>query len=302
MKTIMRLLLIVTLAMGWADSVMAQAAMNQVRLASAMTSESQNTATLTVADAVTVGDLLYVDAEVMIAQAVNTTTDVVTVSRGQTGTAATPHLSGQQVWTGVATRFYFYDPPPGRCVAAQAYPGGAQPWINVLSGRFSYCNENLFGRSSGVAGNWFSTSLSPDASSVYGYTPIAYRTSRTTDAVPLVITPSYTAKATDVLIASLTYSGPFEVFLPNPTGLLGKKITISDFAKLATHHLSSTAGRTLIIRGLFENGDNIVNLAGWDQYRAATGTTSVLVGAGASTSFYVGITASSIYYWMASSW
>ena len=299
MKHISRLMLIVA-AMGWADSAHAQAAMNQVRLASAMTSESQNTATLTVADAVTVGDLLYVDNEVMIAQAVNTTTDIVTVSRGQTGTAATTHLSGALVWTGVATRFYFYDPPAGRCVAAQAYPGGAQPWINVLSGRFSYCNENLFGRSSGVAGNWFSTALHPEASSVYGYTPIAYRTSRTSDAT--VITPSYTAKATDVLIASLTYSGPFEVFLPNPTGLLGKKITVSDFAKLATHHLSSTAGRTLIIRGLFENGDNIVNLAVWDQYRAATGTTSVLVGAGASTSFYVGITASSMMYWFASPW
>ena len=299
MKASRGFLLIVALAMGWAEPAHAQSAMNQVRLAAAMTSESQATATLTVADSVAVGDVVYVDAEAMIAQAVNTTTDVVTVGRGQLGTAATPHLSGALVWTGVATRFYFYDPPKGRCIAAQAYPGGAQPWINLLTGSYSYCNDNLFGNSS-VAGNWFSTSLSPDAGSVYGYTPIAYRTSRTSTAT--VITPAYTAKMTDVLIASLTYSGPFEVFLPNPTGLLGKRITITDTAGLATHHLSSTAGRTITIRGLFENGDNSKVLARWDEYRPATGATNQLIGAGASTSFYVGITASSMLYWFAAPW
>ena len=301
MKASRGFLLIVALAMGWTEIAHAQAAMNQVRLAAAMTSESQNTAALTVADSVAVGDVVYIDTEAMLVQAVNTTTDVVTVGRGQMGTAATPHLSGALAWTGVATRFYFYDPPYGRCVAAQAYPGGAQPWINILTGRFSYCNENLFGRTASVPGNWFSTSLSPAEGSVYGYTPIAYRTSRTSGA--LVITPAYTAKVTDVLIASLTYSGPFEVFLPAPTGLLGKKITVHDVAGLNSNAATSTAGRTMTIRGVFPDGEGTVTLANWQHFEAQPGfTTARLVGAFASTSFFVGITSNSTYHWFTAPW
>ena len=294
------LLLIVALAMGFATDAFAQTALNQVRLAAAVTSEQQVRVTLTVADSVTAGDLVYVDNEAMIAQAVNTTTDVVTVSRGQFGTSASGHLNGAIVWTGANNRFYFYNPPAGRCVAASAYPGGYQPWINVLTGSVSYCNDNLFGDSS-VAGNWQETTLYSYAPSVYPYTPIAYRTWRS-GGTDTIITPAYTAKLTDVLIASLTYSGPFEVFLPSPTGLLGKKITVSDFAGLNTNQYSSTAGRTITIRGLFENGDNTKTLAYWDQYRPATGATNLLIGAGATTSFYVGITSSSNYYWMTAFW
>ena len=299
MKAMRCFLLIVALAMGLSDTAVAQTALNQVRLNTAITSETQTSIALTVADSVTVGDLVYVDNEAMVARAVDTTTDFVTVSRGQMGTAASGHLDDALVWTGAANRFYFNDPPPGRCIAASAYPGGYYPWVNVLTGTYSYCNDNLFGNSS-VAGNWQKTTLASYMPGVVPYTPIAYRTSRTSTAT--VITPSYTVKLTDVLIASLTYSGPFEVFLPNPTGLLGKKISITDTAGLATHHLSSTAGRTITIRGLFENGDNSKVLARWDEYSPATGATNTLVGAGASTSFYVGITASSMYYWYSAGW
>ena len=100
----------------------------------------------------------------------------------------------------------------------------------------------------------------------------------------------------DSLIASLTYSGPFEVFLPAPTGLLGKVITISDHAKLNN---LSPGGRTITIRGAFENGDNSKTLGFWEEPATggASGLTSLLIGVGASTSYYVGITASSMYYW-----
>mgnify|MGYP001583314354 CR=1 FL=1 len=295
MKAIRSFLLIVALAMGLSDSAVAQTALNQVRLNSAITSETQTAVTLTVADNVTVGDLVYVDTEAMVARAVNTTTDVVTVSRGQMGTAASQHLTGAIVWTGAANRFYFSDPPYGRCIAASAYPGGYQPWINVLTGTYSYCNDNLFGNSS-VAGNWQRTTLASYLPSVLHYTPIAYRTSRTSAAT--VILPAYSAKLTDVLIASLTYSGPFEVFLPSPTGLLGKKLTIADAAGLNSNAATSTAGRTITIRGLFENGDNTKTLARWEHFEAQPGfTTERLVGAYAATDLYVIVTASSNYYW-----
>lgn len=297
--TLKALLLIVALAMSFPVAAQAQSDLNQVRLAAPVTSDAARTITLTVADSVAVGDVVFIDQEAMVAQAVNTTTDIVTVARGAMGTAASEHLDDAIAWTGTANRFYFSDPKAGRCTANSAYPGGAQPWINVLTGDVWYCNDNLFGRSNAVAGNWQSTRLYPSMPGVLPYTPIAYRTSR--NANNGVVTPAYSVKLTDVLIASLTYSGPFEIFLPNPTGLLGKIIYISDFAGLNTHGgplgtgTGATAGRTITIRGLFENGDNTKSLARWE---ASIGlTTEQLAGAFASTSYYVGITSSSIYYW-----
>lgn len=293
------LLLIVALAMSFPAVSQGQTALNQVRLASAVTDVGARQITLTVADSVSVGDVLFIEQEALVAQAVNTTTEVVTVARGAMGTLASQHLSGAIVWTGAANRFYFSDPKAGRCTAASAYPGGYYPWINVLSGEVWYCNDNLMGRSNAVAGNWQSTLLTPYLPSVLPYTPIAYRTSRTADAT--VVTPSYSVKLSDVLIASLTYSGAFEVFLPAPTGLLGKVIIVSDFANL---NQGSPAGRSITIRGLFENGDNIKTLGRWQEPApgGASGETTLFIGVGASTNFYVGITASSMYYWFTGPW
>lgn len=292
------LLLIVALAMSFPAVSQAQTALNQVRLDVGITDVNQRLITLTVADSVSVGDVVFVDQEAMVAQVVNTTTEVVTVARGALGTAAAQHLDDSIVWTGAANRFYFNDPKAGRCAPNSAYPGGYYPWINVLTGSIWECKDNLYGRANSVAGPWVETTLYPYAPSVVPYTPIAYRTSRTAGA--LVITPSYTVRLTDVLIASLTYSGPFEVFLPNPTGLLGKRITISDFARLNN---MSPGGRTITIRGLFDT-DTSVTLGRFEQPQAggASGLTSLFIGVGASTSFYVGITASSMYYWFASPW
>ena len=293
------LLLIVAMAMSLPAVAQAQTALNQVRLGNGqpVTDVGQRTITLTVADDVSVGDVVFIDQEAMVAQVVNTTTEVVTVARGALGTAAAQHLGNSIVWTGAANRFYFNDPKAGRCTPNSAYPGGYYPWINVLTGEAWECKDNLYGRANSVAGNWVSTTLYPYMPSVWPYTPIAYRTSRTADA--LVITPAYTVRLTDVLVASLTYSGVFEVFLHAPTGMLGKRVIVSDFARL---NQGSPAGRTITIRGLFENGDNSVTLGRFEEPQAggASGLTSLFIGVGASTSFYVGITASSMFYWFAS--
>jgi len=273
----------------------AQTLLNQVWLNAAVTSAGQNTIDLTVADSVSVGHVLYVDNEAMIVATVNTTTDRVTVRRGQLGTSADLHAKDTIVWTGAANAFYYHSPKSGRCTAASAYPGGYKPWINILTGGIFYCDDNTYGPS--APGFWKSPGGDAAGIGRFGYTAIAYRTSRTADAT--VVTPSLTLYLWDSLVASLTYTGSFEVFLPSPTGLLGKRIVISDVAQLATNHQSSSAGRTITIRGLFENGDNTKTLARFNDYHPATGLTTVLTGVGATTSFYVGITASSIYYWFA---
>lgn len=301
MKAMRGFLLIVAMAMGVSTTAHAQAFLNQVRLDSAITATDQTQITLTVADGISVGHVLYIDVEALVATAVNTTTEVVTVARGQLGTAASTHLDDSLVWTGVATRFYFVDPPAGRCMSTSAYPGGAKPWINVLSGAFYYCDDDTYGEAA-TAGYWRSPGTTTDKLGRVAYTAIAYRTSRTSTAT--VVTPALTVYPWDTLIASLTYSGPFEVFLPAPTGLLGKRITVSDFARLNTNSSTSTAGRTISIRGLFENGDNTVTLARFQEPAGGgiSGETPLLVGIGAATSFYVGITATSGYYWFTSPW
>ena len=295
----MRILLIVGLAMGFAGNVWAQTALNQVRLTEPVTTVGQTAISLSVADSVSVGDVLYVDREAMVATAVNTTTDVVTAGRGQLGTRADFHPDDAIVYTGTAVMFY-YTTPSGRCTTTSAYPGGRRPWINILTGQMAYCDDNVFGVNS--PSYWRLTGIQPDGGTGrLPYTAIAYRTSRTSAAT--VITPAYSALITDVLIASLTYSGPFEVFLHAPTGMLGKKIIISDFARLG-NTAGGPQGRTLTIRGLFENGDNSVILGRYadPSFGGASDETPLFVGIGATTSFYVGITASSMYYWMAGSW
>ena len=298
MTSMFRILGLTALLVLGSVPLFAQTALNQVYLTSAVTSADTTTVALSAADSVAANDVLFLDEEAMTAVTCNATTDICTVRRGQMGTRAEGHLNRAVVWTGTGAQFYYYDPPAGgRCVKANAYPGNREPWINVLTGNISACIQT-FGTGTTVAGYWERANLGMAGAGRLAYRAIFYPTSRTSDA--LVITPALTVNFWDSLVASLTYTGPFEVFLPNPTGLLGKQITISDFARLNTNASTSTAGRTMTIRGLFENGDNTITLARWEQFEAQPGfTTARLSGVGASTRFYVGITASSIYYWFA---
>lgn len=249
----------------------AQTALNQVRLVDPVTSVTDTVINVTVADSIAVGDVVYVDREAMTTVSRNTTTDTVTVRRGQLGTRADLHPDDAIVWSGPADDFYYYS-PSGRCTAGSAYPGGAQPWINLLTGEVWFCDDNIFGV--GAASYWRGMNMNPMAASRLPYTPIAFRTGGSPVTTNV---PAYTILLSDVLIASMTYSGAFELFLPSPTGLLGKRIIVSDFAQLAG---GSPQGRTIIVRGL---GDTV---------------TSWPIGiVGATTSFYVGISASSMFSW-----
>ena len=297
MKTMFRILGLTALLVLGSVPLYAQTALNQVYLTAAVTSADQTTVALSAADSVSANDVIFLDEEAMTAVTCNSTTDICTVRRGQMGTRAEGHLNRAVVWTGTGAQFYYYDPPAGgRCVKANAYPGNREPWINVLTGNISACIQT-FGTGTTVAGYWERANLGMAGAGRLAYRAIFYPTSRTSDA--LVITPALTVNFWDSLVASLTYSGPFEVFMPNPTGLLGKVITVSDFARLG-NTAGGPQGRTISIRGLFDT-DTTVTLGRFQEPAAGgiSGETPLWTGIGATTSFYVGITASSMYYWFA---
>ena len=84
---------------------------------------------------------LYVDQELMTVIGINQTAAgtnglVVTVARGQQGTRAAAHSSGQTVYAGRPSWFYSQDPPAGTCVLANVI---VTPWINYKTGNQWHC-------------------------------------------------------------------------------------------------------------------------------------------------------------------
>lgn len=97
-----------------------QTALTQTRLSAAVT--SARTTTIVVASATgitapsTAQTLLFVDSEAMFVNAVNGTT--LTVQRGASGTAATPHIVNARVLAGPPSAFVAFD-PSGSCTNGQ---------------------------------------------------------------------------------------------------------------------------------------------------------------------------------------
>lgn len=93
---------------------------------------------------------IYVGREAMGVTAVNTSTKIVTVRRGDLGTQATPHPSGDMVIISVPVNtsnggnpvpngFFQVDPPQGaNCTAANT---PTTPWVNVLTGAQWLCSS-----------------------------------------------------------------------------------------------------------------------------------------------------------------
>lgn len=160
----------------------------------------------------------YIDRELVAVLSVSGTT--IGVSRGQSGTRATAHVSGSVVYVGPATAFLAFD-PFGACTASdQLYT----PYLAVGSGRIFTCN---------TAGYWQSVSLDPDAA----------RFPRTE-----VVDAAYTAKIGDFLIVYTSITADRVVTLPSPTGLKGKQVVIKDESGLVTGNttigvVSASAGQ-----------------------------------------------------------
>lgn len=91
------------------------------------------------AQAMAVGQELYIDLEAMLIRAISGTT--LTVSRGFDTTVQNSHPSGAVVFSGPTNFFQHGDPPYGSCTTATMI---ARPWINVKNGNVWLCKSSLW--------------------------------------------------------------------------------------------------------------------------------------------------------------
>lgn len=137
-------------------SSFAQTATNLTTLSAAVTTANQTVFTLASVSGVTsptatVPQFAYVDREQVRITNVNTTNNQITVIRGQNGTFATGHQSGEAIWTGGAGAFVDTQ-LTGRCSRTQS-PGGFLPIIHSPTGLVGNCILSTTGTTSSWV--WF---------------------------------------------------------------------------------------------------------------------------------------------------
>lgn len=118
---------------------------NNTTLSSAMTASTTAAVVASVsaftgaAQAIAVGQELFVDLEAMQVRAISGTT--LTVSRGFDGTVAVSHPSAAVVFSGPTNFFQRADPPYGSCTTATMT---ARPWVNVKNGMIWLCISSVW--------------------------------------------------------------------------------------------------------------------------------------------------------------
>lgn len=83
---------------------------------------------------------IYIDRELMQVVSVNTTAKVVSVLRGQGGSQASAHASGDMVIIGPPGSFYNYD-PEGLCIGTGSTPAQYTPWVNQRTSAQWLCSS-----------------------------------------------------------------------------------------------------------------------------------------------------------------
>ncbi len=142
MKTLTRLIVALTLLIGWADVVAAQTYNTTTTLSTAVTSRTQTNVTVASTSGFVNGYVLYIDHEAMTVSSFNSTTGVVQVFRGAAGTGSALHSASSVVFWGVPSMFQNGDtdgqgrPTFGACTASN-YP--FLPVINVINGNVYLC-------------------------------------------------------------------------------------------------------------------------------------------------------------------
>lgn len=158
MRSIRLILLVAALMGGLVLPAAAQQVAATTTLSAAVTSTAN---TIRVATATTgpnafqVNNYVWADFEAMQITAINGTT--ITVQRGQLGTAARAHASGNRVIAGALPVFQQVDPTTlnGTCARGSG-EAAYSPWINVRTGVISMC-----GGSGGSGTTWTQTSRAP---------------------------------------------------------------------------------------------------------------------------------------------
>lgn len=199
--TIRKLASLLVVLAGLAGAAFGQTALTQTTLASAVSGPSfyngnssryDGTVVLTSVTGIsapvfsgTPVSYIYVGREAMGVTAVNTSTKIVTVRRGDLGTQATPHPSGDMVIISVPVNtsnggnpvpngFFQIDPPQGAACTAANTP--TTPWVNVLTGAQWLCSS--------VTGTWVPGFNNPLAPTSAGTTTAVASATTTTPSGP----------------------------------------------------------------------------------------------------------------------
>jgi len=107
-------------------------------------SDSATTMTVSSNTGFTVGNLAYIDSEVVRISAINGT--AISIQRGVMGTPARAHDNTEVVITGAAGHFQTRDPDYGEDCTRGAGQASFSPYINVLNGLVWVCSAGLDSR------------------------------------------------------------------------------------------------------------------------------------------------------------
>ena len=113
----------------------------------------------------TVGQLLFIDWEVMRITSLNGvagTSTFISVQRGVDGTQRRAHDNTEQVLvTTNNTDFHQIDPDWAQNCQRGAGQAAIQPWVNTRTGSIWRCNPPAAGPATGTGGTWNGTNVAP---------------------------------------------------------------------------------------------------------------------------------------------
>lgn len=142
MKTLTKLFVLFALCMTLGGVAHAQTSLTQTTLNGAISDIGAPTFTLASVTGLSAGNIVYIDHEAIAVAAVNTTTLIVTGTRGQLGTRSTTHASGTIVMFGPVGGFQVVDPYGSCTAAAQPFT----PYLNAVTGAQWLCSS--------ITGTW----------------------------------------------------------------------------------------------------------------------------------------------------
>lgn len=216
------------------DPVFAQTSINTTTLATAVNSVSGTTLQVASASTLAVGQMLYIDRELMTITGISGTQ--IRVTRGMGGTASSKHASGRIVYSG-APNVFVQTSPAGACTPSDQLN---YPVINTTTAEFYNCSPTGTGAASTYS--WKGVTFYPFSVVSWPRTPIS-------DA-------SYAVKQTDVVIAFTSINVPRFVTLSAFTGQQARMLVIIDESGAAS------TSKTIAVSGTVNGStSNVINSA-----------------------------------------
>ena len=158
MKTLRFALITLAALVLAASPVQAQRLIVNTTTSAALTA-TDTTVSLTATTSVAAGQFAFVDQELMRVNSVDTTASTISVQRGQGGTAAVGHATGETIFISDGGDYRNVDPSYSGACQRGVNQAAILPWINTSNGNIWKC---LPGAAGGTAvGVWNGTNTTP---------------------------------------------------------------------------------------------------------------------------------------------